>query len=85
MGNQVSRDRCGSVGDPLPATEGGGGDGPGASPPPDRVRLARLGLFACPPSLARLGRRLPLADIVAMDAVEGRAQVLRARASRFAS
>lgn len=85
MARQVSSDCCGPAGDPLPATAGGGGDGRNASPPPDRARLARLGLFACPPSLARLGRRLSLADIAAMDAVEGRAQAVRTQARRGAA
>ena len=81
MAQLVSRGCCGRDGDHLSATKGDGGGGVGLL----RRRPRGPQVFAghAIPSFQTAGRHLALADVAAMDAVEGRAGFARASGARY--
>jgi len=83
MAWQVSRDCRGRDRDPLSAAMGGGGRAVASL----RCRPGWPDAFpgASVPSFHTAGRHLALADVAAMDAVEGRAGFARTSSARFAS
>ncbi|VVT15316.1 hypothetical protein HOE425_331215 [Hoeflea sp. EC-HK425] len=81
MARLVSRGCCGRDGDHLSATKGDGGGGVGLLR--RRPRSAHVFAGHAIPSFRTVGRHLALADVAAMDAVEGRAGFARSPLSRF--
>lgn len=80
MAQLFSRGCCGRDGDTLSVTQGDGGGGIGLL-----CRCPRWAhVFAAHaiPSFHTAGRHLALADVAAMDAVEGRAGFVRAQGGR---
>lgn len=80
MAHPVFRGCCGRDGDHLSATKGDGVGGVGLL----RRRPGWPHVFAghAIPSFHTVGRHLPLADVAAMDAVEGRARIDLRQAKR---
>jgi hypothetical protein len=80
MAEVVSTDCCGWDGDHLSAAKGDGG----RAVAPLRRQPGWPDAFpgAAVPSFHTAGRRLPLADVAAMDAVEGRLPFVRKHAGR---
>ncbi len=80
MAQLVSRGCCGRDGDPLSAAKGDGGGG--GELLRRRPRWPHVSAGHTIPSFHTAGRHLALADVAAMDAVEGRAGFVRARTGR---
>lgn len=81
MAELVSTGCCGWDGDHLSAAKGDGGGGVGLLR--RRPRWGHVFAGQAIPSFHTAGRHLALADVAAMDAVEGRAGFTRAPAARF--